>query len=343
MLDNYIGQRDALAPLLVAIQAAKAAGRPLGHALFLGRPGTGKTALARAVAQELGGPFIYLNAATVKDASTIAEAALQAVGGCLLLDEIHALDRKQAESLFSLLDESTVSVQAPVIGTGWEYRELTNADEHAASGTPSYWMGPGLYEIPVPVRTKQTQPMQMIVGDVTVIGATTDEALLPPALLSRLSRLIVRLRPYNIGELAQIADDYASTLDCTMDGEAAVLLSQRARQSPRRVKHLTERAGDYALVRRAVSGEGATITEEDAAAALSSLGVDEAGLEEPHRELLRILVDSGGVSRTSLAQRMGIPPRNVDLYWSTLAEQGLVTIGRRHEATEEGKKVLAPA
>ena len=338
MLPNYIGQRDALAPLLIAIEASRATKRPLPHSLFLGKPGTGKTALARAVAQELGGPFIALNAATVKDADTIAQAALQTVGGVVFLDEIHALDRKQAESLFTLLDEASVTVQAPIMGTGWEYAEITKPEDHPRG--PEYFYGPGLYEVPVQVPTKQTQPVQMIVGDVTVIGATTDEALLPPALYSRLSRLVVRLRPYNIGELAQIADDYAATLDCGMDGAAAVLLAQRSRQSPRRVKHLTERASDYALVRRGVSGEGAVITESDAADALAAMGVDDAGLEEPHRDLLRILVETNGVSRTSLAQRMGIPPKNMELYWSDLAERGLVTIGRRHEATEEGKKVL---
>ena len=339
MLDAYIGQRDALAPLLIAIESSRATKRPLPHSLFLGRPGTGKTALARAVAQELGGPFIALNAATVKDADTIAQAALQTVGGVLFLDEIHALDRKQAESLFTLLDEASVTVQAPIMGTGWEYAEITKPEDHPRG--PEYFYGPGLYEVPVQVPTKQTQPVQMIVGDVTVIGATTDESWLPPALLSRLSRLVVRLRPYTISELAQIADDYANALDCRIDGAAAVLLAQRARQSPRRVKHLTERAADYALVRRAVSGEGAVIIEDDAESALADAHIDRFGLQEPHREMLSVLVESGGLSRTSLAQRLGIPARNVELYWADLMQHGFVTIGRRHEPTEEGRVALA--
>lgn len=334
MLDSYIGQRDSLTPLIAAIAASRATGRPLPHSLFLGKPGTGKTELAKAVAKEMGGPCVILNAATVKESEAIAVAAEKAQGGTLFLDEIHALDRKQAEALFTLIDTATITLPRPVMGTQWQYVEITRAEDHPLS--PDLFYGPGLYEAPVQVPTRQTEPEDIIVDDVTVIGATTDEAMLPPALLSRLSRLIVRLRPYTAVELALIASDYAEDhLDCRIEDGAAALLAARARQSPRRVKQLTERASDYAVV------DGKVITKVHVEKALEAAGVDQYGLEAPHREMLRILVESGGVSRTSLAQRMGIPARNMELYWSDLNERGFVTIGRRHEVTDEGKKVLA--
>lgn len=336
MLTEYIGQRDALAPLIAAIEASRVTGRNLPHSLFLGKPGTGKTTLARAVAAEMGGPCIVINCASVTEKEQIGEAAIKAQGGTLFLDEVHALDRKQSESLFTLLDEGTVSVQVPVIGQGWHYEWMETAEDYAATGAPGHWYGASLYSVPVDVETRQTEQQDIIVGSVTVIGATTDEAFLPPALLSRLSRLVVRLRPYEIDELATIAANHAEALDCSMDGEAAVMVAQRARQSPRRVKQLTERSSDYALTR-----DAAVITVEDVESALAAAGVDENGLEAPHREMLRVLVDSGGVSRTSLAQRMGIPARNIDLYWGDLTERGFVTIGRRHEATEAGRAVVA--
>lgn len=336
MLRDYIGQRDSLTPLLAALEASKVTRRPLPHALFLGKPGTGKTELAKVTAREVGGPCVIINAATVKDSEAISQAAVRAQGGVLFLDEIHALDRKQAECLFTLLDTSTVTVQQPVIGAGWTYQWI-ESEADWPTGTPGYFYGPGLYEIQVPVETRQTYAQEVIVGEVTVIGATTDEAMLPPALLSRLSRLLVRLRPYNIEELATIAARFAEeSLSCTMDGEAAVVLAQRSRQSPRRIKQLTERASDYAVV------DGGIITIENAEAALAAAGVDENGLEAPHREMLRLLVEAAdGLSRTSLAQRMGLPPRNAELYWGDLLAQGFVTIGRRHEATEAGRAVMA--
>lgn len=311
-------------------------GRPLPHCLFLGRPGTGKTQLAKALAEEVGGPFVYINSATVRDPDAIAQAALKAVGGILLLDEVHALDRKVSESTFTLLDEGTVMVQRPIIGAGWEYRWIETADEWPVD-TPGYWNGARLYEVRVPVETKRTEAVPTIVGAITVIGATTDEALLPPALLSRLSRLTVRLRPYTPEELGRISIKHATDLGLHITANAERLISLRSRRTPRRVKQLTERAGD-----RTWADHRNIITEDDALDALAAMGVDAEGLEEPHREMLRILVDSGGgLSRTSLANHMGLPPKGADLYFGELMAKGLVMIGRRHDVTDAGRAALA--
>lgn len=337
MLDSYVGQRDALAPLITSIEASRVTGRPLPHSLFLGPPGAGKTTLAKAVAVELGVPSVVLNCASVTEKTTIADAAMKlSGGGLLILDEIHSLDRKQAEALFSLTDEGTVTVMRPVIGRGWAYAWMETAAD-LPSDYPGDFTGAGLYEVPVPMQTKETAPEQVIVGGVVILGCTTDEALLPPALLSRLSRLLVRLRAYNLDELATIADDYAATLGLKMDGDAAVLVAQRSRQSPRRVKQLTERASDYAVAQGMEY-----ITAIDVEDALRAAGVDSLGLESPHRALLRVLdAAPNGLSRTSLGQRLGLPPRNVELYFGELAARDLVTIDTRHRITDAGRAVLA--
>lgn len=337
MLSEYVGQRDRLAPLVAAIGASTITGRPLPHSLFLGPPGTGKTTLAKAVAEEMGVPFEVVHCPTIGDADQLSQAVLRAVGGILFLDEVHALRRIFSESLFTLTDEGTIVVQRPVIGQGWAYAWVDSAED-MPPGAIEPFGGAGMYYVPTQQHTGKTEPERVVVGELTVIGATTDEALLAPAFLSRLSRMVVRLRPYTIAELTEIATTHAATLDLALAEPAATLIAGRARQSPRRVKQLTERAGDIATV---LHQERSIITLTDAKAACDASGVDEHGLEDPHRAILRALAESDGLSRTSLAQKMGLPTRNLELYWGSLSELGLVTIGRRHEITEAGRRAVA--
>lgn len=339
MLDGYVGQRDRLAPLIAAIEASRKTGRPLPHMLFLGKPGTGKTELAKAVAAEMGVPFSVLHGPNVADRAEVGGKVMAAQGGILFVDEVHALPRAMAEDLFTLLDEGTITVQRPVVGMGWDWGWADSEDELDPLVRHTWRGSPGVYEMPRAVETSKTEPERVVVGDITVIGATTDEALLPPAFLSRLSRLTVRLRPYSLRELEEIAVGHAATLNTQLLAGAAKVVAGRSRNSPRRVKQLTERAVDVAVARR----DSNAVYDGDAKEACEALGVDAWGLEDPHRQMLRILAESGGVSRTSLAQRMGIPARNADLYWGELAELGMVTIGRRHEATDAGKAVVLAA
>ncbi len=50
-LSEYIGQRQVVETLEIAIQAAKKRGEPLDHILFHSPPGLGKTTLAHIIAR----------------------------------------------------------------------------------------------------------------------------------------------------------------------------------------------------------------------------------------------------------------------------------------------------
>lgn len=337
MLENFTGQREAITPLMVAIAASRRTGRSLPNALFLGGPGRGKTTLAKAVADELELPFVTLHGSSTIERQSIADKIMEAKGGILFIDEIHALPRQICEDLYRVIDEGKLSVSIPKVITTWkEQAEWVEKKDDLPENSQWLWRGPYYYMVPVATskNSRETETILMDVGPITVLGATTDEALLPEPFYSRLSSLIVRLQPYSLMELATIAQDHATSLDMKLDDDAATLIALRSGKTPRRVKQLTERAADWVVSMYATD----LIEGNHAKDMLNMIGVDQHGLQQPHRDIMRVLSEhQNGLSRTSLAQNLRIPPRNVEHYWADLSEAGFVTIDTRHRITEEGR------
>lgn len=341
LLNTFLGQRDAIAPLLVAIASSEATGRALPHMLFLGGPGRGKTTLARAVANDTGKPLAILHGSSTIERQIISQKIMEAKGGVLFIDEIHALPRQISEELYRVMDEGKLSISVPVTKTAYHTQTEWFDDINLLPENMKWaWQGPFYYTVDVAIEkpTNQTETKLVDVSPITIMGATTDEALLPEPFYSRLSSLIVRLRAYDNGELADIAQAHAETFGVWLEPMTALEVAKRSRSTPRKVKQLVERMVDWAI---GVKGER-VILWETAEAVLNSMGVDDYGLSKPHRDLLQILKDApGGLSRTSLAQQLRIPPRNVEMYWADLAEAGFVSIDTRHRITEKGTKAYA--
>jgi putative ATPase len=113
-LDEYVGQQHVLGP-----------GKPLRHAIESGQlhslilwgpPGTGKTTLARLIAQKANAEFIALSAvmAGVKDIRAAVETA-RAVRGAtgrptlLFLDEVHRFNKSQQDTFLPYLEDGTLT------------------------------------------------------------------------------------------------------------------------------------------------------------------------------------------------------------------------------------------
>jgi Holliday junction DNA helicase RuvB len=132
----------------------------------------------------------------------------------------------------------------------------------------------------------------------TLIGATTRAGLLTSPLRARFG-IVHRLDFYSVRDIEEIVRRSARILGVALDDDAAAELARRSRGTPRIVNRLLRRVRDFAQVR----AEG-RITVPVARDALALLEVDEQGLDEVDRTLLRTIIDKfngGPVGVNSLA------------------------------------------
>ena len=128
----------------------------------------------------------------------------------------------------------------------------------------------------------------------TLVGATTKVGMLAPPLRDRFG-IINRLEIYTPAELEEIVTRSAKALDIAIDKEGAAEIARRSRGTPRIANRLLKRVRDFSIV-----NGNAEITRNDARFALSRLEIDELGLEETDRNLLRALIEKFGGGPTGL-------------------------------------------
>ena len=112
-LDDFCGQEKIIGPgrlLRRAIQADQ-----LSSLIFYGPPGSGKTTLARIIANTTKADFITLNAVLsgVKDIRAAVEQAQNKLGGVnrrtiLFIDEVHRFNKVQQDALLPHVENGTV-------------------------------------------------------------------------------------------------------------------------------------------------------------------------------------------------------------------------------------------
>jgi Holliday junction DNA helicase RuvB len=122
----------------------------------------------------------------------------------------------------------------------------------------------------------------------TLVGATTRTGLLTSPLRGRFG-IVHRLDFYAEQDILEIVVRSARILNVTIEPDAAHEIARRARGTPRVANRLLRRVRDYAQVR----ADG-TITTDVAHKALQLLEVDEHGLDEVDRRLLRAIIDKFG-------------------------------------------------
>jgi Holliday junction DNA helicase RuvB len=169
----------------------------------------------------------------------------------------------------------------------------------------------------------------------TLVGATTREGLLSEPFRARFG-ILEKLAWYPMEDLVRILQRSARILQIEIDDESAALLAQRARGTPRVANRYLRRVRDLAQVKSAQK-----ITRVIALEALAMLGVDEAGLEEMDRRILRtLLANSGPVGLKTLAVSVGEEEGTIEEVYEPYLIQNnfLVRTSRGRKATEKAAR-----
>lgn len=153
----------------------------------------------------------------------------------------------------------------------------------------------------------------------TLVGATTKAGRLASPLRDRFG-VHARLELYNDEQLTNIVYRASNTLKTEITEDGAFEIGRRSRGTPRIANRLLKRVRDFALIK----GEG-KITKEIADFALTTIGVDELGLDNVDINVLTAMIDKfngGPVGLDTIAASTGEDANTIEdvyePYWLQL-------------------------
>src|SRR5216684_9195376 len=115
-LREVIGQKAVAQRLQIAVNASKKLKEPLGHILFDGPPGLGKTTFATVLPNELGTTIQMTSGpALTKPADMLPFLTNVTEGSILFIDEIHRMPRAVEEFIYPAMEDFRVDI---VLGDG---------------------------------------------------------------------------------------------------------------------------------------------------------------------------------------------------------------------------------
>jgi len=164
--------------------------------------------------------------------------------------------------------------------------------------------------------------VQLDLPPFTLIGATTRAGMLTSPLRDRFG-IVHRLTFYEIKDLQEIIERSASILDIKIKKDGAHEIAKRSRGTPRIANRLLRRVRDFADVKNK-----GIINKKISQAALKTLKVDEAGLEQLDRDYLNLVINkfsAGPVGLDTLSTALGEERLTLeDMVEPYLLQQGFI-------------------
>lgn len=282
---EFPGQDKVKEKLLVFVQAAKARGEPLDHALFCGPPGLGKTTLAHIVAHHLDVEMKITSGPALNRKGDLA-AILTGLrpNAVLFIDEIHRLSKDIEEYLYSAMEDFALDL---VTGEGLGART-----------------------------------MRFQLAPFTLIGATTRAGLLKAPFRDRFG-ILERLNFYDRKSLVSILDRSARLLKVSLDAEGAEEIARRSRGTPRIANRLLRRVRDYAEVRGngTITPDLARTSLDELE--VDRLGLDQ--MDRKILWLIKEKFDGGPVGIETLSSALSEEPDTIEeVYEPFLIQEGLL-------------------
>lgn len=294
-LKDFHGQEKLRERLELFIGAAKQRSEPLGHLLFCGPPGLGKTTLAHIIAKTMGTNLTVTSGPVLEKAGDLAGLLTNLKeGDILFIDEIHRLNRTIEEYLYPAMEDFALDL---LIDSGPAARSV-----------------------------------QVKLNKFTLIGATTRMGLLSAPLRSRFP-FTCRLDYYEPSVLQEIILRSSRIVGLNLDKEGALAIAERSRGTPRIANNLLRWVRDFAQMRTNNAADRKVACTALEMLAIDHLGLDE--MDKKMLEVIIDHYQGGPVGINTLSVALGEEPDTLeDVHEPYLIMQGLLKrTPRGREAT----------
>ncbi|PIU41972.1 MAG: Holliday junction branch migration DNA helicase RuvB [Candidatus Omnitrophica bacterium CG07_land_8_20_14_0_80_42_15] len=304
-LKDFVGQKDIIENVIVALKAAKKRNEPLEHVLFSGPPGLGKTTLAHIIAHEMGTKITATSGPAIERAGDLIGILTNLdEGDILFIDEIHRLAATVEEFLYPAMESFNID----------------------------FVIDKGPYAKTIKFNLKRF----------TLVGATTRAGLLTAPLRGRFG-MFYHLDFYQPEDLVQILERSAKLLNIQINSKAALEVAKRSRGTPRIANRLLRRVRDWAEVKTDGKVTWELVNEALSAHGIDNMGLD--NIDRKVLDVIISAYGGGPVGIESLAASLNEEKDTIiDIVEPFLLKIGfLKRTPRGREATKEAYKHLGLA